>query len=254
VQSTEKLTIDTPEQIALELPLAGIGSRFLALAFDSLIQFIVVVLIFIITALTSWTGVFSSVVPAFLAPILIVLMPFLIYWGYFTFFEIVWNGQTPGKRHASIRVIKESGRPITAIEAIGRNLMRAVDFLPFFYGAGIMCMMLNKQNKRLGDYVAGTVVVHEKEIGAVAPNWGDGSATGRAITAEVTKVTADELVLIETYLGRRYDLEPSVRYNSARQIAAIIEQKTGLQKQGGQSDDDFLETVARDVRDNARFR
>jgi hypothetical protein len=114
-------------------------------------------------------------------------------------------------------------------------------------------MMLNKQNKRLGDYVVGTVVVHEREIGAVAPTFGGSTATAAGKT-EVTKVTADQLVLIETYLARRYDLDPTVRYTSARQIATVINQKTGLEKQEGQSDDDFLEMVARDVRDNARFR
>ena len=70
MQSLDRLDIDTPEQIALELPLAGIGSRFLALAFDSLIQFIVAVAIFIVAALTSWTGLLSNVFPEYLAPIL----------------------------------------------------------------------------------------------------------------------------------------------------------------------------------------
>ena len=56
-----------------------------------------------------------------------IFIGFAIYWGYFAIFEILWKGQTPGKRFAGIRVIKESGRPINAFEAIGRNLMRAVD-------------------------------------------------------------------------------------------------------------------------------
>jgi uncharacterized RDD family membrane protein YckC len=82
--------------------------------------------------------------------------------GIFRLLRNLWKGQTPGKRYAGIRVIKESGRPINAFEAIGRNLMRAVDGLPGIYGVGLVCMMCNRQSRRLGDFVAGTVVVHEK--------------------------------------------------------------------------------------------
>ena len=92
-----------------------------------------------------------------------------MYWGYFAFFEAVWRGQTPGKRYVGIRVIKESGRPIDAFEAIGRNLMRGIDGLPGFYGVGLVCMMLNQQHRRLGDFVAGTVVVHENRADEVQP-------------------------------------------------------------------------------------
>jgi len=82
--------------------------------------------------------------------------------GYFAIFEIFWKGQTPGKRLAKIRVIKESGRPINAYEAIARNSCVRSDVLPTMYGAGIVCMMLNSQNRRIGDFVAGTVVVHDQ--------------------------------------------------------------------------------------------
>ena len=63
---------------------------------------------------------------------------------------------------ARIRVIKESGRPINAYEAIGRNFVRIIDFLPGMYGVGVLCMLLNRYSRRLGDYVAGTVVVHDR--------------------------------------------------------------------------------------------
>jgi uncharacterized RDD family membrane protein YckC len=191
--------------------------------------------------------------PAFLLPVIFILVPFCIYWGYFAFFEIIWNGQTPGKRHAGIRVIKESGRPLTPVEAVGRNLMRAIDFLPFFYGAGILCMMLNTHNKRLGDYVAGTVVIHDHALKSAAFTW-DFAGAARTTSPQARKIAAEELVLIETYLDRRYELDPVIRFNSARQIVAMIEQKLGMKKEKGQSDDDFLESVARDVRDTARFR
>jgi len=253
VDSFDQLKIDTPEQIALELPLAGIGSRFLAMAIDTLIQtalYLITAVIFIITL-----PVGSSVLmflPRLIGPAMAVFILFAIYWGYFAIFEILWKGQTPGKRYAGIRVIKESGRPINAFEAIGRNLMRAVDGLPGIYGVGLVCMMCNRQSRRLGDFVAGTVVVHEKPTEEVRPSWNTATEASAA-TPGLGQVTADELVLIETYLHRRWELDRLVRLNTAIQIADRIKAKTGLQSKPQQHVDDFLEEAARKIRDSGRF-
>jgi uncharacterized RDD family membrane protein YckC len=256
VQSIDRLNIETPEQITLELPLAGIGSRFLALALDSLIQMVALLALLIGMAMFGSafnTFTFLNQISTTAGEILAILVPFCIYWGYFAFFEILWRGQSPGKRAAGIRVIKQTGRPMTAIEAIGRNLMRAVDFLPGMYGVGLICMMCNQQNKRLGDFVAGTVVVHDKAIDTVNPGWAP-AGTAAVGAPEMQKLAADDLVLLETYLSRRYDLDMTVREDTARQIAAMVQQKAGMPKTPGQSDDDFLETVARQLRDSAGFR
>jgi uncharacterized RDD family membrane protein YckC len=249
----DELKIDTPEQIALELPLAGIGSRFLALGIDTLLQSILYTVgAFVFAfAIPLASGLFTAKSWSW-GPALGVLFLFCIYWGYFAFFEIIWKGQTPGKRYAGIRVIKETGGPIDAFEAIGRNLLRAVDGLPGIYGVGLVCMMLNKQNRRLGDLVAGTVVVHEKLTDEVRPGWNATESTASA-NPQISHVSAEELVLIETYLHRRWDLDPMVRFSTANQIAERIKAKTGLQLQPGETIDDFLETVARQIRDGTRF-
>ena len=255
MHSTDQLRIDTPEQIALELPLAGIGSRFLAIAIDTLLQFLLYLVGFLIFALMApvlgrgWL----AWIPESWAAALGILFLFCVYWGYFAFFEIIWKGQTPGKRVAGIRVIKDSGRPINAYEAIGRNLMRAIDSLPTLYGVGIVCMMLSSQNRRLGDYVAGTVVIHDKRTDEVRPDW-NLAATPASSSPEMGQVSAEELVLIETYLHRRWNLDPTVRVSTAIQIANRIKAKTGLTEEPGQSVDDFLESAARQIRDGARFR
>jgi uncharacterized RDD family membrane protein YckC len=249
----DQLRIDTPEQIALELPLAGIGSRFLAIAIDTLIQsavYLITALIFIIAIPVGSAGL--NFLPRLVGPAMAVFILFALYWGYFAFFEIIWKGQTPGKRYAGIRVIKESGRPINAFEAIGRNLMRAVDVLPALYGVGLVCMMCNQQSRRLGDFVAGTVVVHEKPTEDIRPSW---NTSDQALTPApgLSQVTPDELVLIETYLHRRWDLDPQVRLNTAIQIADRIKAKTGMQSQPHQHVDDFLEEAARKIRNSSRF-
>jgi uncharacterized RDD family membrane protein YckC len=249
----DQLRIDTPEQIALELPLAGIGSRFLAIAIDTLIQaavYLITALIFFIAIPVGSAGL--NFLPRLVGPAMAVFILFAVYWGYFAFFEIIWKGQTPGKRYAGIRVIKESGRPINAFEAIGRNLMRAVDVLPALYGVGLVCMMCNQQSRRLGDFVAGTVVVHEKSTEDIHPSW---NTSDQALTPTpgLAQVTPDELVLIETYLHRRWNLDPQVRLNTAIQIADRIKAKTGLQSQPHQHVDDFLEEAARKIRNSSRF-
>ena len=257
MRSTDDLQIDTPEQITLELPLAGIGSRFLGLAIDTILQFIlgllgILVLAFAGSNISLWR--YFSWVPTNWGPALVLIFLFCLYWGYFGFFEILWKGQTPGKRLAKIRVIKDSGRPINAYEAVGRNLLRAIDVLPSFYGVGIICMMLNRDHKRLGDYVAGTVVVHDRPGEQIRPDWGTNSKDSSTFMQEVSALGPDELVLIETYLQRRTNLDPVVRDSAAHQITARITAKTGLQRGPMESYDEFLESVASRIRDTARFR
>lgn len=256
-QTEDRIKVDTPEQISLEFPLAGIGSRFMALAVDTLLQ-----IVLYIAGTFAMLGLlkFASLVPSWLAslpaswaPAVLVIFMFCIYWGYFAFFEIIWKGQTPGKRTAGIRVIKNSGRALNVYEVIGRNLLRAVDWLPGMYIVGIISMMISRQNQRLGDHLVGSIVVHDKRADELRPEWST-SAGKTSSTPELSKVTPEELVLIETYLQRRHTLELGFRDATAEQIARRITAKTGIERSRDQSLDDFLEGIAKQVRDSARFR
>jgi len=254
VHPDERVRIETPEQVALELPIAGIGSRFLAVAIDTLLQ--IALAIGTVLALGYGARMLPDAVPRFftlLGPAAAILVLFCIYWGYFAFFEILWQGRTPGKRIAGIRVIHQSGRPMTSIECIGRNLMRGVDILPGMYGVGLITMLCNKQNRRLGDFVAGTLVVHDKALDSVTPTWGE-QASAEALAPELRKLTPDDLVLIETYLNRRYEVDQVVRVTTAQRIVAMVAQKAGMTKPAEQRDDDFLEGIARQLRNTASFR
>ena len=252
--SLDKLTIDTPEQIAIEFPLAGIGSRFLAIVFDGLLQVIGYVFLVLI-ALVATGGELKRAWPSAWnwSAAIFILIIFCLYWGYYAFFEAIWNGQTPGKRKAGIRVIKDTGRSITAFEAIARNLVRVVDQLPGMYAVGCVTMFLNKRSKRLGDFVAGTVVVHEKKEETVAPFFN--LQRGAQLPAyPVEKLSNNELVLIETFLARRLDLARDVRAANAKRIAEHITQKLGLPAQPQPDNEDFLEAVAKEYRDSLRYR
>ena len=93
---------------------------------------------------------------------LVVLLVFAIGWGYFIFFELIWNGQTPGKRAVGIRVLTVRGEPVTLVHSLVRNLLRLIDALPSAYMVGIISILVTSRSQRLGDLAAGTIVVRER--------------------------------------------------------------------------------------------
>ena len=214
--------------MVLDFPVAGIGSRFLALAVDTLIQAGVAIVFIILVAVLgvsgSWFGLEQhSIWLAAAAGFFF----FVLLYGYFAIFEILWNGQTPGKRVVGIRVVKESGRPLTAAEAIGRNLMRIVDQLPGFYGVGMLVALIGPVPKRLGDLVVGAVVVRESSFHQVKPLWQTEAPPPTSIP-DASLLTMEDLKLLDTFLHRRHDLTPDVRARMADQILARVAHKVVL--------------------------
>jgi uncharacterized RDD family membrane protein YckC len=249
VHSSDKLTIETPEQIPLEFPLAGIGSRFLAIALDTLIQVLgFLLIIFVAEILLPTAARFTPRAWTWAAAIFF-LCVFVLYSGYYALFEIFWNGQTPGKRLVRLRVISDSGRPITVYEAVVRNLLRIIDQFPGLYVVGIISVFLTAGNKRLGDIVAGTVVIHEKAMQETQPDFAAPAAS--TVPSPGSQISSEELELIERFLQRRYDLSPEVRRQSAEQIAARLRARLGATQDGTASPEDYLESLARQKRDSA---
>jgi len=252
MSSGENFTIETPEQTSLDFSLAGIGSRFLALAGDLAIQFVVgfvlfIAIILLIPAMRFATPLASQwLVGAFILGI------FLLNSGYFAFFETIWNGQTPGKRFAQIRVIKDDGRPVSAYDAIARNLLRVVDEMPGLYAVGVISILFSKRSKRLGDYVAGTVVVHEKKIQEARPFFE--AKTDASFSAyDMSLVTLEEFNVIETFLNRRDSFDPSLRTTMAAKIARRMSEKLGASVAGWPQTEKFLEAIYEQFRSTGRF-
>src|SRR5574341_810051 len=150
-QADEILHIETPENVAFGYEIAGIGSRFLAALVDTLIIALIQVVVYtvLILIVSILLGSASEDIggPWLLA--LGVLVSFVMLWGYYLFFELVWNGQTPGKRLVKLRVIRADGMPVTLSEVLIRNLVRLVDFMPVSYGVGVISMFVSKQSQRL---------------------------------------------------------------------------------------------------------
>jgi uncharacterized RDD family membrane protein YckC len=255
MSSFDKLTIETPEQTALEFPLAGIGSRFLALALDLLLQAAVWCILAIVLAVSAVSfSLFSKGAGVWTIAILIFVL-FSLQFGYFALFESLWNGQTPGKRWTHLRVIKDSGRPINAYDAILRNLLRIVDSLPTMYAVGLITMLISRENKRVGDYAAGTVVIHEKPLLGVSSIWEQSAATAQPLAAStLPQLTVEELQLVEAFLDRRGSLEPHVRSAMARQIADRLGERWSILAEARPDAEKFLEAAAEQRRQTARFR
>jgi uncharacterized RDD family membrane protein YckC len=266
----DQLNIETPEQVELRFPIAGIGSRFLALMTDSLLQgaaILVLILgfVLIVSALPKGTGG-SPPSPTAGKWIIagIFLFYFLLYWGYYSLFEAFWNGQTPGKRLLKIRVIKDSGRQITLFEALARNLLRVVDMLPSFYLVGVITMLCNREQKRLGDLVAGTIVVHERS--EEQPLMSHNSRTftsalypqpletareeGGALLPPdgVARLDAGDLNVIDTFFSRALDLDLDKRAEIAGKIADRMSAKMQVPLPANVPPERVLESIAHTIR------
>jgi uncharacterized RDD family membrane protein YckC len=156
--ASDDLVISTPERVAFQYEIAGIGSRFLAQILDSLVITVILIAITILAA--SLGGLFGS---GQLAILIEIILGFILLAGYFLISEAAWNGQTLGKRAARLRVVGDHGEPLTLGQAAIRNLVRIVDFLPVFYAIGMLTLFINGRGKRLGDFAAGTLVVRDRE-------------------------------------------------------------------------------------------
>jgi uncharacterized RDD family membrane protein YckC len=230
----ETLDIQTPENVAFGYQVAGIGSRFLASLLDTTIVVFLQVVILIVLAviLSSVDGsTFADQISAWVYAIF-GLVAAIFYWGYYIFFEMLWNGQSPGKRWVGLRVIRADGTPITLSESLIRNLARLVDFLPAAYGIGIVTMFIDKQSRRLGDLAAGTLVVQDR-----APITMQDLAVKRTVHLRpwanvslegfpVERLTNNDLSLIEDFLMRRDQL--THRESLAVQILNTLYQRLGL--------------------------
>lgn len=255
---SDRLIIETPEQVHLEFMLADIGSRFMAVFADSVIQILAYLSLYILDEVTTGGKMISRLAGYQLwVQAAIIFLNFCIFWAYYAAFEALWNGQTPGKRWAGIRVIKETGRPINAFEALARNFMRIVDLLPFFppYAVGIITMFVNSKNRRLGDLVAGTLVVHDKKAQESDLFFNTQEKSGDLAVYQAGRLGVQEVELIETFLARRLDIPLDVRRQSALRIADMICAKLGIDPASRPADlENFLELIVREFRSRAQYR
>jgi len=251
------------------MPIAGIGSRFIALLVDYLIWIPGILIVgrifaFFLPSLNAFNKLSEQWAFA-----IYVFLIFLFNWGYFTLFEAFWNGRTPGKRVARIRVIQRSGRPIGLFESMARNFIRYVDQIPFFYAVGAIAVFATRDHQRLGDLAAGTLVVRDRIEDAPSSSEATRTFTANIFTPptpaaephatftlpdhQVARLSGADLQVLESFFARRLDMPLTTREVLAQRIASAIQAKSGLEPPVGASVETFLEVTARQLRDVARM-
>ncbi|MBM3473556.1 MAG: RDD family protein [Armatimonadetes bacterium] len=218
----EQVTVETPEYVSISYELAGPGSRLMAAVLDHLIIALAISAILLL-------GLGLKVgLPRASAPMVVLAIvaggPLLLLALYFVAFEVAWGGQTPGKRAAGLRVMRDDGTPATTIDLLIRNTVRVVDFLPYLYFLGGLVAFVHRQSKRLGDLAAGTVVVKLRQTAlpdAIQPPAAEAEATdGLApmLRPLAASLTPEERGTVQRFLERRFELEADVRAEMSRRL------------------------------------
>ncbi len=204
------IDVATPERVNVELPVAGIGFRVLAYGIDLAILFGVVVVAYFLYSLVGPNPVELVQQATGLERAAAVIGFFTLLWGYWTGLEVLWRGQTLGKRAMRIRVVRLDGGPVGPFESATRNLLRLIDFLPGCYPIGVLTMLIDRRHRRLGDLVAGTILVREETF--------DLSRYERVEPRGQRTLPREELELVAGYLARLSSIQVDARLRLGRQL------------------------------------
>lgn len=216
--SDRQVAVETPEHVAIGYELADLGSRFTALLLDWLL--IILGFVGLSIGIQSMGSLFGLNVVTGTALGIAIFIAFLLQWGYFMLFEGLRDGQTPGKRWMGIRVVHDGGFPVTMRGSAVRNLLRIIDSLPPpSWAVGGISMMLHPQTKRVGDLIAGTVVVRDR-TGQPIP---EEAARVQAAPLGPPRLTDEEFAAVQMYASRRAALDAPVRADLSRKLLARME-------------------------------
>jgi uncharacterized membrane protein SpoIIM required for sporulation/uncharacterized RDD family membrane protein YckC len=203
-----RVEIETPEQVTFSYSVAGVGSRAAALLIDYAICFVPGLLLFAAIMATFASirraGDSTSWFWAFF-----ILAQFAVFWGYHVLFEGLRDGQTPGKKRLGLRVVLDGGYGITLSAAAVRNIARLIDMQPaLFHLVAIVSATLTRRGKRLGDILAGTMVVQEKMVQLAPDALPAVAATSHAGESVLTDT---EFAMLDQWVVRRQTLDPERR-------------------------------------------
>ena len=218
--------IETPEHVRFQVRISGPSRRGLAYLLDLLIRGAIVWVLVIILGL----GLGVDVEFAEMSTGVMLLVLFVIDWGYYIFFETIMNGQTPGKKAVKLRVVKEGGYPVTFVDIVLRNLLRAADWLPLANIAGLIVMSFDSRFRRIGDLVAGTMVVSEGSTRFGTPlriTPAPSAAELESIPASAT-LSGAERDALELFLRRLGRLSPAREDELANIVAGVFAKRLGV--------------------------
>ncbi|CCQ52735.1 RDD family protein [Crocosphaera watsonii] len=244
--------IETPESVELEFTLAGIGNSVYAFVIDMIVLGLIITILLIIAAfflfnipiISSLFGIEEEQVSLWILAIQFFII-FATYVGYFVLFETLWQGETPGKRFVKIRVIQDNGRPITLQQATLRALFRPVDDLFFL---GLLFVILGKREKRIGDWVAGTLIIQEakgkKGTDLTVSQEAENLTKYLQNNTDLSRLLPEDFATLRRYLQRRDEMFTEARMELARKLAYQVKDIIGLQEiPEGTTSNLFLEAV-----------
>jgi uncharacterized RDD family membrane protein YckC len=230
------VAIETPEHIVFQWKVAGPGRRAVAYAIDLFICYFAVTLVGVIVVLAlgagsavTFGGSMEEISKAGIGIMLVLL--FLAQWGYFTALEAM-RGATIGKSALGLRVVTTMGRPIGFSASLLRNLLRAADALPFGYLAGVVTMALSQRFQRMGDLVAGTMVVRTERASATRPIILRPPASPAELRElpEDVRLDPDERAAFELFLRRDYALGAARRDELASLLSDMLNRRFGVRR------------------------
>lgn len=214
----DRISVATPEGVTLEATLAGVGSRFAAALIDQILRIALLLALLILQRVV--VGDRSTSSGLVLASVLTAM--FLVQFAYDVLFETLASGRTPGKRWLGLRVVKVGGGPVGFVASALRNLLRIVDALPGFYLVGILAVLFTRNNQRLGDLAAGTLVVVDRRHPVTMPVPRTGPSETDGELWDTSAITAEEVATVRRFLARRDALTPEARDRLAMEMATRL--------------------------------
>lgn len=219
-------TVETPERVRFRYRLAGPAQRAAAWGIDVVVQLLIAAGVALVVAMLSLVPTLGDVGVG-----LMLLAVFVVQWLYGVIFETLMAGRTPGKAVLELRVVREDGAPARFQDFLLRNLVRAADFLPAAFGLGVLVMALDPKLRRIGDLVAGTVVIAENRsrvLEAVRITPPVSEEERQALPARVD-LRPEEIEVIEAFLRRRRRLNDQRAKELAAQLGPALSARTGIQ-------------------------
>jgi len=236
----DRLTIPTPEGVELTLTLAGAASRFVAALIDLAIQVTLLIALAVLLSVGGGGGVLIAIWA---------ILSFLVIFGYDVAFEVLNSGRTPGKQMNGLRVVRLGGYPVNFLTSAIRNAIRPIDFLPGGYLVGASLIIATPKNQRLGDIVAGTLVIRQRvsrslplpQTPRVAPAPLALDDPYRAW--DTSRISPEELSAVQQFLDRRTTIDYNVRLELGATLAARLRPKVAGVPEGVPPEQ-FLEALA----------
>ncbi|MBW3603005.1 MAG: RDD family protein [Actinobacteria bacterium] len=215
--------IVTPEAVRLQFDTAGVGSRAVAFALDALVQGLALVALLVAGGLVAEGA--GPGVPPWVGATLVALLSFAVVWGYPVSMETLWRGRTLGKAAMGLRVVTREGGPVRFRHAAVRAALGLVDFVASSGAVAVLCVLLTRHNQRLGDLVAGTLVLRERTgMGRPAPVGFEvpPGAETYAATLDVSAMTTEDYTAVRAFLLRSPGLSAQVRERLAAELASAL--------------------------------